>query len=69
MPLNLSTRQKVEADENDVAETDKVTIEQKRTRRTLVSMRLALMIAYGGRISFVGLDSFGWCYGLGRLKL
>ena len=42
--IEFINQTKVEADENDVAETDKVTIEQKRTRRTLVSMRLALIL-------------------------
>ena len=42
-------------DENAVPEPDEVTIEQKRSRRTLISMRLALVL-----LTLAALALLGW---------
>ena len=58
--IEFINQTKVEADENAVPEPDEVTIEQKRSRRTLISMRLALVLLTLAALScWAGF--FGWC--------
>ena len=53
--IEFINQTKVEADENAVPEPDEVTIEQKRSRRTLISMRLALVL-----LTLAALVLLGW---------
>ena len=53
--IEFINQTKVEADENAVPEPDEVTIEQKRSRRTLISMRLALVL-----LTLAALALLGW---------
>ena len=53
--IEFINQTKVEADENAVPEPDEVTIEQKRSRRTLMSMRLALVL-----LTLAALALLGW---------
>ena len=53
--IEFINQTKVEVDENAVPESDEVTIEQKRSRRTLISMRLALVL-----LTLAALALLGW---------
>lgn len=53
--IEFINQTKVEADENVVPNPDEVTVEQKRSRRTLVSMRLALAL-----LTLAALALSGW---------
>ena len=52
--IEFINQTKVEVDENAVPESDEVTIEQKRSRRTLISMRLALVLLTLAALALLG---------------